>query len=114
MSIFRYLFPIPSFADYTGPYTVGTREIEVPTSELPTPAPDPSISTVSYRIFYPCSSDSRKNGKYVHWLPEPQTQYFTAYARFMQASPWLAELLRYSAPFSPPKNPAKTATPDSS
>lgn len=94
MSFFHFS-PIPSFTTPTGPYSVGTHEVEIPASELSSPAPGPSISTVSYRIFYPCSPATKGKVKYAYWLPDPQHEYFTAYARFLRASSWLASLLRY-------------------
>ena len=96
MSFLHALSPVPSFAAYTGPYTVGTREIEVPAPELSLPPPpDSFISTINCRIFYPCEGEKNKSKKPVYWLPEPQDEYFRAYARFLHASPWLASLLRY-------------------
>ena len=49
-SFLSYLNPIPSFPAYTGPYNVGTVDVELPVSELhsPAPSPDPLISTVSF------------------------------------------------------------------
>ena len=92
---FSRLSPIPSFPPYSGPYSVGTQDVEIPVSELSSPvsAPDPQVSTISFRLFYPCESEKR--AKSVYWLPEPQGEYLRAYYRFMQASPWLASLLRY-------------------
>ncbi|KAL6713809.1 hypothetical protein ACLMJK_008301 [Lecanora helva] len=94
-SFFSHLSPIPSFPAYTGPYKVGTQDFEIPVAELPSPtsAPDPSISTVSFRIFYPCEPEKHK--KPVYWLPAPQSQYFRAYARFLNASHKLATFLSY-------------------
>ena len=88
------LSPVPSFPAYSGPYTVGTQDVEIPISELSSsaPAPDPQVSTISFRLFYPCEPEKR--AKSVSWLPEPQGEYLRAYYRFMQASPWLASLLR--------------------
>ena len=99
MSFLSSLSPIPSFSAYTGPYAVGTEDLEVPTSQLSPstsqPPPDSNLSTISFRIFYPCAKEQPKPTKPVYWLPEPQDDYFRAYARFMQASPWLACVLRY-------------------
>ncbi|KAL9634771.1 MAG: hypothetical protein Q9164_003888 [Protoblastenia rupestris] len=94
---FSSLSPIPSFPPYTGPYTVGTQDVEIPISELPSfvPAPDPSISTINFRLFYPCEKQQLKRAKSVYWLPEPQNEYWRAYARFLQAGPWLATILSY-------------------
>ncbi|CAF9941676.1 MAG: hypothetical protein ALECFALPRED_009260 [Alectoria fallacina] len=88
------LNPVPSFPAYTGPYKVGTQEIEIPISDLPTscPPPDADITTVSFRIFYPCEPTQPKS---VYWLPSPQREYFRAYARFLSAGPRLASFLSY-------------------
>lgn len=100
MSFLHSLSPIPSLRAYTGPYTVGTEDFEVPVSELspsiPQLPPDSNLSTISFRIFYPCVEGRQTQKKAVYWLPEPQDEYFQAYARFMQASPWLARFLRYA------------------
>lgn len=81
------LNPTPSFPSYSGPYPVGTLDCEVPTSEIlsPSPAPDPSITTVSFRVFYPCNPP-QQGPKSVYWLPDPQRQYLKAYAQFLGAS----------------------------
>lgn len=81
------LNPTPSFPAYSGPYAVGTLDCEVPTSEVlsPSPAPDPSITTVSFRIFYPCNPP-QQGPKSVYWLPDPQRQYLKAYAEFLGAN----------------------------
>lgn len=86
---------IPSFAPYSGPYTVGTQEIEVPVNELSQDtgsSPEPSISTINFRVFYPCQEERRKHAP-AYWLPSPQTEYFKGYAEFLNAKPWLATLL---------------------
>lgn len=91
-SLFSRLNPVPSFPAYTGPYNVGTQEVEIPVSELQTacPPPDASITTLSFRIFYPCQPTKPRP---VYWLPNPQGEYFRAYARFLSAGPRLASLL---------------------
>lgn len=88
------LNPVPSFPAYTGPYNVGTQELEIPISDLPTsnPPPDANVTTVSFRIFYPCEPTKPKS---VYWLPSPQGEYFRAYARFLSAGPRLASFLSY-------------------
>ena len=86
--------PVPSFPAYTGPYNVGTQELEIPISDLPasSPPPDANITTVSFRIFYPCAPTKPRSA---YWLPTPQGEYFCAYARFLSAGPRLASFLRY-------------------
>lgn len=97
-SYFSYINPVPGFSDYTGPHKVGTIDVEIPISELdsPSPALDPSspagsLTTVQYRIFYPCESDSK--GKSIKWVPEPQRQWLSAYSRFLGAGSKLAEAI---------------------
>ena len=87
VSFLSGLNPTPSFPSYSGPYPVGTLDCEVPTSEVlsPSPSPDPSITTVSFRIFYPCNPP-QQGPKSVYWLPDPQRQYLKAYAQFLGAS----------------------------
>ena len=93
-SFLSRLNPVPSFPAYTGPYSVGTQEVEIPISDLQTeyPTPYPSITTLTFRIFYPCQPAKPKP---VYWLPSPQGEYFRAYARFLSAGPRLASLLSW-------------------
>ena len=92
-SLLSRLNPVPSFPAYTGPYKVGTQEVEIPISDLSTgsPPPDANITTVSFRIFYPCEPTKPQS---VYWLPNPQAEYFRAYFRFLSAGPRLASFLR--------------------
>ena len=87
LSFVSGLNPTPSFPTYSGPYPVGTLDVEVPTSEVlsPSPAPDPTITTISFRVFYPCNPP-KEGPKSVYWLPDPQRQYIKAYAQFLGAS----------------------------
>ncbi|TVY81442.1 putative phospholipase A2, partial [Lachnellula suecica] len=89
------LSPVPAFPAYTGPYTVGTLDIELPVSELeaPSASPDDSISTVNYRVFYPC--DPGFKGKNVSFIPSPQRDYVAAYTRFLGAGNMLAEAISF-------------------
>ncbi|KAL9614217.1 MAG: hypothetical protein Q9167_001305 [Letrouitia subvulpina] len=91
--------PTPAFPAYSGPYEVGTIEVETPAAELQAspPGPDPSISTVNFRIFYPCQPTT-KQSKPVFWLPHPQHEYLGAYFQFLGVSQRLAVLFR-SLPF---------------
>lgn len=87
------LSPVPGFPEYTGPHKVGTIDIEFPVSELdsPSPAPDDTLSTIQYRVFYPCEPEAK--GKKLHWVPSPQREYLSAYARFLGAGSTLAEVI---------------------
>lgn len=89
------LSPIPSFPQYTGPYKVGTVDVELPVSGLdsPSPAPDGAseIHTVLFRIFYPAVPEPRS--KRVPWLPAPQRLHIAAYAQFMGAGTTLASIV---------------------
>lgn len=89
------LSPIPAFPAYTGPYKVGTVDVEIPVSELssPSPAPDNAvdIETILFRVFYPAVSDSHQNR--ISWLPSPQRHHVGAYTRFLGFGNTLSELL---------------------
>jgi hypothetical protein len=93
-SYFSRLSPVPGFPEYTGPHKVGTIDVELPVSDLdpPSPSPDESISTVQYRIFYPCEPDA-KGKKTVNWLPAPQRGYVSAYTKFLGAGSMLADFI---------------------
>lgn len=91
-SYWSKLNPVPGFAEYTGPYKVGTVDIEIPVDELESPAPAPEgcdIETVQFRIFYPCQPDSR--GRKITWLPAPQRQHLSAYIKFLGVGSLVAE-----------------------
>ncbi|KAI9726666.1 MAG: hypothetical protein M1834_008979 [Cirrosporium novae-zelandiae] len=85
---------IPSFPSYTGPYKVGSVDLEIPISDLTSPSasPDPTISTIQCRIFYPCEPVSSRS---VYWLPEPQRDYVRSYMRFLGIGRWTSELLSF-------------------
>ncbi|KAI0201054.1 phospholipase A2 [Astrocystis sublimbata] len=87
------LNPVPRFPDFTGPYKVGTVDVEIPVCELESPAPAPDnaadIETVQFRIFYPCASNAQ--GKRIPWLPAPQRDYLSAYIKFLGVGSVLAE-----------------------
>lgn len=88
------LNPIPGFPEYTGPHKVGTIDVELPVSQLesPSPAPDGSIPTVQYRIFYPCEPEAKTSAN-VTWIPAPQRAYVSAYTRFLGAGSILADFV---------------------
>jgi hypothetical protein len=79
--------PTPAFPSHTGPYKVGSVDIEIPTSELDNPSTQPipgDLPTVSFRVFYPAKQES--NERSVRWIPSPQREYISAYARFLGAN----------------------------
>ena len=79
--------PTPAFPEHTGPYKVGSVDVEIPASELESPsenAPPADIPTVAFRVFYPCKQDSGQKG--VKWIPSPMREYISAYARFLGAN----------------------------
>lgn len=94
-SYFSRLSPVPAFPSYTGPYSVGSLDVELPVWELesPSPAPGENISTVQYRVFYPCEPNAK--GQPVSWLPQPQREYMSAYTRFLGTGSMLAEFISY-------------------
>lgn len=83
--MFSYLNPLPSLPQYAGPYNVSVTDYEIPISEISssgTTAPDPQISTIKFRIYYPTSSiEATKNP--VYWLPNPQKEWNEAFASFL-------------------------------
>lgn len=130
MSFFSRLNPVPQFPAYTGPYDVGSFELEIPASSLgrgtSPPPPDVRIETVQFRVFYPAdkatptsNTQGRESGggggwwwfggrekpagsKPVRWLPEPyQREYLSGYARFMGVNSGFAEIVSYE-PIPPP------------
>ncbi|KAK0739595.1 platelet-activating factor acetylhydrolase [Apiosordaria backusii] len=90
------LNPIPGFPEYTGPYKVGTVDVEIPVSELPSnPKPEGAadIHTVLFRIFYPTVPEA--HGKYITWLPAPQRLHIEAYAQFLGLGSKAASVLSF-------------------
>lgn len=101
-SYFARLSPVPQFPDYTGPYKVGTVDIEIPISDLESPSPAPAhgahIHTVQFRIFYPTSPDVASTSpapKRINWLPAPQRSHVSAYTQFLGIGPMLAEFVSF-------------------
>lgn len=94
---FKNLNPVPGFPEYTGPYKVGTTDVELPVAELdaPSPPPDETINTVQFRVFYPCEDDA-KSHKHISWLPSPQRAHVSAYTKFLGAGSTLAEVISYA------------------
>ncbi|KAI0865108.1 phospholipase A2 [Xylaria cubensis] len=92
-SLLSKLNPVPRFPEFTGPYKVGTVDVEIPVCELESPAPTPDnaadLETVQFRVFYPC--DPHATGKRITWLPAPQRDYLSAYIKFLGVGAFLAE-----------------------
>ena len=99
------LNPVPAFPEYTGPYKVGTVDIEIPVADLESPSPAPAhgahIHTVQFRIFYPTSPDITSASptgpapKRINWLPAPQRSHVSAYTQFLGVGPMLAEVVSF-------------------
>ncbi|KAI1084219.1 phospholipase A2 [Whalleya microplaca] len=98
-SLLSRLNPVPGFAEYTGPYKVGTVDVEIPVSELDSPAPAPAsaieagIETVQFRIFYPTTPDAQ--GKRITWLPAPQRDHLSAYIQFLGVGTLVAHAVSF-------------------
>lgn len=92
---FSKMSPVPAFPEYTGPYKVGTMDVEIPVSELQSPSPAPSnaegIETMQFRVFYPAVAESDE--KRINWLPAPQRQHVAAYTQFIGIGQTLAGVL---------------------
>ncbi|KAK8054686.1 platelet-activating factor acetylhydrolase [Apiospora phragmitis] len=91
------LNPVPGFDEYSGPYKVGTIDVEIPITELESPAPAPAnpehIETVQFRIFYPAQPES--TGKRITWLPAPQRDHLTAYMQFLGIGSLVAQAVSF-------------------
>ncbi|KAH7391134.1 platelet-activating factor acetylhydrolase [Phaeosphaeria sp. MPI-PUGE-AT-0046c] len=84
--------PTPAFPAHTGPYKVGSIDVEIPTSELDNPSTEAAndLPTVAFRVFYPAKQESNERG--VKWISSPQREYISAYARFLGANSAFAGL----------------------
>ena len=86
--------PTPAFPSHTGPYKVGSVDVEIPSSQLQKPgqsdSPCTNLATVSFRIFYPARPESEQKG--VRWIPSPQKDVIGAYAKFLGAGNAMAGL----------------------
>ncbi|KAG5980843.1 hypothetical protein E4U55_003574 [Claviceps digitariae] len=91
------LSPIPAFPRYTGPYKVGTVDVEIPVSDLNSPSTAPEqaadISTVQFRVFYPAVAESHE--KPITWLPNPQRHHVSAYTKFVGLGSTLADVISF-------------------
>ncbi|KAB2581028.1 Platelet-activating factor acetylhydrolase [Lasiodiplodia theobromae] len=107
MSWLSTLNPVPGFPEYSGPYAVGSFDVEIPVSELESPStpPESSVSTTSFRVFYPCEPGSQERA--VRWIPSPQRGYVSAYARFLGAGSALAQIFARNARLLSPPTTSK-------
>lgn len=94
-SYLKKVNPIPALPEYTGPYKVGTVDVEIPVIDLNSPSDMPSnardIATVQFRIFYPAQPDAK--GKRISWLPAPQRSQISAYTKFLGFGSVASELI---------------------
>ncbi|CAN8095478.1 unnamed protein product [Discula destructiva] len=89
--------PIPVLPEYTGPYKVGTIDVEIPVANLKAPSEAPAnatdIHTVLFRVYYPAQPDSK--GKRITWLPAPQRSHVSAYTKFLGFGPVSSEIISF-------------------
>lgn len=89
--------PVPTLPEYTGPYKVGTVDVEIPVADLNAPSDTPAhaadIHTVLFRIFYPARPESK--GKSITWLPAPQRSHVSAYTKFLGFGSVASEIISY-------------------
>ena len=87
-----------TFPAYNGKYDVGTVDVEIPISDLPaaSEAPEGAVSTVAFRIFYPCQAPGKgETHRPVRWVPQPQRETINAFAKFLGAGSKLASLISF-------------------
>lgn len=98
-SWFRSWNPVVSFPPYNGQYSVGTVDVEVPVSDLPSAsdAPHGAQPTIAFRVFYPCvKPTSAESDRPVRWIPQPQRETISAFAKFIGVkNPRVANLISY-------------------
>ncbi|KAK0907768.1 hypothetical protein LTR02_005310 [Friedmanniomyces endolithicus] len=97
-SFFTGWNPIKYFPEYCGPFDVGTVDVEIPVSDLPSPAdaPEDAQPTVAFRIFYPCDKPSKYDAdRPVRWIPQPQRATIAAFAKFLGAKEKVASAVSY-------------------
>lgn len=92
------LNPIPRLPEYTGPYAVGTVDVEIPVADLESPAPTPpgvaaaEIETIQFRVYYPAHpAAAAEGGQRITWLPAPQRDHLSAYIKFLGVGTFWAQ-----------------------
>jgi platelet-activating factor acetylhydrolase len=87
------VWPTPTLPAYTGPYSVGSFDIEVPSADLlPSSATSDLIpETVACRVFYPAEKE-KSHTRPIYWIQDPQRGIVTAYGQFLGARPALANI----------------------
>ena len=100
MKPFSYaVSPVPAFPAYTGPYKVGTFDVEIAAQDLLPPNATKTVKeevpeTISFRCFYPCETPSTPS-RAVSWVPQPQRETLHAfYYKFLLASATLSTVYR--------------------
>lgn len=85
----------PQLFSYTGPYKVGTIDVEIPVSDIVSSCKRPKeasgISTILFRIFYPATAGC--NQQPAKWMPNHQTSAYVTYGQ--RNRPSLAKLFSY-------------------
>ncbi|KAK3049682.1 hypothetical protein LTR09_009104 [Extremus antarcticus] len=92
------LNPVNAFPKYHGSYSVGTVDVEVPISDLPSPSevPEDAQPTIAFRIFYPCVKPaSSDQDRPVRWVPQPQRLTIAALMKFLGIKERTAGLMSY-------------------
>ncbi|KAK5134601.1 hypothetical protein LTR08_006257 [Meristemomyces frigidus] len=94
-SYFSALNPVKGFPEYHGPYDVGTVDVEIPTSDLPSPstAPERAQPTIAFRMFYPCIKPAKDEAdRPVRWIPSPQKIHLASIMKYVGISERMAGL----------------------
>jgi platelet-activating factor acetylhydrolase len=83
MAIFPSIFPV--LPKYSGPFQVGSAEVEVPLSKPRNfDVTGTSVETVLVRLFYPADTSAVGKKTAPSWLPQPGMEYAKGYANFLK------------------------------
>lgn len=91
--------PIKYFPEYHGAYDVGTVDIEIPVSDLPSPceAPEGAQPTIAFRMFYPCVKPAKNEAdRPVRWIPQPQKAHLASVLKYVGLGQKVAGALSFS------------------